>query len=342
MVREAIALFVGCLTAGTAIEPHRGAGAQARVDALALLRQVGGLSAADLGALDRGVAVARVLDTDRRQVAVVGAVRVRAPRTEIVDRYRDIGTLASSQVVLQIGAFSPQPRAADLSSLLFEPYDLESIAQCRPGDCRVRLSTRMTETFRDHVDWRAPDWRERVARLWREGLSEYAAAYRTNGAEALAEYRNKEEPLSVRAEFDVLYRDSEPLTRVAPEFFRHLRDYPRAPLPDTSEILYWSKDDFGLRPVVSLTHLTTYVPSRSPDAFVAAKQIYATHYFDAGISLTLILDDGAGGYYVVSVNRVRTRSLTSFFRRFVRTTVQSRSRDRLERVLESTRDTLER
>src|SRR5439155_21625446 len=40
------------------------------------LRTVAGFTAAELGRLDRGRPVAKVLDTDRREVAVVGAVRV--------------------------------------------------------------------------------------------------------------------------------------------------------------------------------------------------------------------------------------------------------------------------
>jgi hypothetical protein len=44
---------------------------------------------------------------------------------------------------------------------------------------------------------------------------------------------------------------------------------------------------------------------------------------------------------MVSVNRVRTRSLTSLVRGIVRTMVQRRSRDAMEGVLASTKKALE-
>lgn len=341
MLRTAFALVCG-IAAGAAFEAQRGPVASATVRPHAVLNAIGGLSPADLSALDAGAAVARVFETDRRQVAVVGAVRVRAPREAIVARYRDISHLAASDMVLQVGAFSDPPRSPDVSALLFEPYDLDAIRDCRPGDCRVRISTRMAAMFQHDVNWRAPDWRDQVARLWQQALAEYAAQYRMHGADALPEYHNKEERLRVRDEFDVLFRASEPIAVIAPEFIEYLREYPRRPLPGTDDILYWSKDDFGIRPVVSLSHLTTYVPSGSRNGFIATRQIYATHYLDAGLGLTLILDDGEGGSCLVSVNRVRTRSLTSFFRGFVRSTVQNRSREGLEKTLRSVKTALER
>jgi len=45
---------------------------------------------------------------------------------------------------------------------------------------------------------------------------------------------------------------------------------------------------------------------------------------------------------MLSVNRVRTRSLTSFTRSLVRSIVQRRSRDAMEGILKSTKAALER
>jgi hypothetical protein len=45
---------------------------------------------------------------------------------------------------------------------------------------------------------------------------------------------------------------------------------------------------------------------------------------------------------MLSLNRVRTRSLTSFMRGLVRSMVQRRSRDAMEEILRSTKSALER
>ena len=93
-----------------------------------------------------------------------------------------------------------------------------------------------------------------------------------------------------------------------------------------------------------MTHLALYPApqgARRP-GLIATKQIYAAHYFDAGLGLTVAIDDGASGFYMLSVNRVRTRSLTGFVRSFVRTIVQRRCREAMDGILRSTKVALER
>jgi hypothetical protein len=331
--RSALAL-VACL-AGAAValpareprEPHdflRGAG----------------LSEADLAALDRGQPVARVLDTERREVAVVGAVRIRAPRARMIARYRAVEDLKRTGVVLDVGLFGDRPAAADVNALEFEAYDLESVRECVPGDCRVRLSADGMARFRA-VDWERRDWRERTASTWRDLMAGLVAAYGRRGDSALPEYHNRAEPLHVRSEFAVLYRRSADVGRLAPEAYRYVREFPQAPLEGVSNLFYWSKEDFGLKPVTSVTHLMLYDPPGARAAVAAAKQIYATHYFDAGLGFTLAMDDRAGGFYMVSVNRARTRSLMSPFRTVVRRIVRNRSRDAMEKVLTTMKTALE-
>jgi len=311
------------------------------------LRTVGGFSAGDFAGLERGEAVARILDTDKREVAVVGAVRIVAPRERLLDRYRDVSSLRNSDIVLQVGTFSAVPSAEDLRGLTFEDYDLQTLRDCEPGDCGVRLSAEEMQRFKQGVNWRAEDWRRQAGTVWRSVLAQYAVDYLANGSGALAVYRNKQVPLSVAEEFGALFEESKYFSGLAPDFFRYLQEYPRAHLDGSQDILYWSKDSFGLRPVISLTHLTLYAPVAEsalarPPAFVATKQIYATHYFDAALGLTIALDDGRSGFYMVCVNRARTRSLMSFTRGLVRAIVQRRSRDGMESILRSTKAGLER
>jgi hypothetical protein len=322
----------------------RGAGSEPQQ----YLRSVAGFSASDLAALDRGEAIARVLPTDKREIAIVGAVRVKAPRDRLFDQYRDVAGLKKSQVFLEVGTFSSPPRTEDLRSLTLETYDLDTIRACKPGDCGVRLPSDSIAQFQHDVDWNAADWRERAGALWRRQLADYTAGYVANGNKALAEYQNKELPLSVAQEFQVLFDESRYFKSSAPEFFGYLEQSPAAPLEGAEDILYWAKENFGLRPVVSITHQTLYTnrSGRSqpgaPSALVATKQIYATHYFDAALGLSLTFDDGNGGFYMLCVNRARTRSLTSFMRQIVRMTVQRRCRDAMEKILSTTKLTLEK
>jgi hypothetical protein len=94
-----------------------------------------------------------------------------------------------------------------------------------------------------------------------------------------------------------------------------------------------------------LSHQAIYRPAGSQTVLVATNQIYADHYLDAGLTVTMAIDAGEGGsgpaFYMLSVSRARTRSLSGFLRSFVRSTVQSRSREALRKILTSTRTSLE-
>ena len=92
-----------------------------------------------------------------------------------------------------------------------------------------------------------------------------------------------------------------------------------------------------------MTHLALYPAPQGSHrpGLIATKQIYAAHYFDAGLGLTCAFDDGSSGFYMLSVNRVRTRSLTGIVRSMVRSIVERRSRDAMEGILRSMQAGLE-
>ena len=305
------------------------------------LRMIARFSESDLARFEAGEPIARVLDTDRREVAVVGAVHVNAPVQRLFERYRDIASLKSSDVVMQVGRFSTPPQAEDLRPLDVENYDLETIKACKPGDCGVRLSTENMDHFAREVNWRAADWRLQAADLWRRLLAKDAADYLTAGK--LADYRNKAEPLKVADEFAILYEESTYFEPISPECFAYVKGFPQARLDGTENILYWSKDDI-YRPVTRMTHLILYPPVADAQrpGVAATKQFYAAHYFDAGLGFTFTFNDKGSGFYMLAVNRVRTRSLTGIMRAMVRAVVQRRSREAMEGILRSTKTGLER
>jgi hypothetical protein len=307
----------------------------------ALLRATAAFTNSELTRLDRGEPIAKVLDTDRREVAVVGAVRIAGPQAKLFERYRSPSNVKTSDVVMETGRFSNPPVPNDLRDLHFEDYDLDTIRTCKPGDCGVRLSTRDMERFARDVNWSASDWKQQAGDLWRQLLAANANAYLANGT--LGDYRNKATPLDVADEFKILFGSFTDFEKLSPEFMAHLKQFPSARLEGTEDSLYWSKDDIN-RPVTRVTHLSLYPAPAGGQrpGLIATKQIYAAHYFDAGLGLTCAFDDGTAGFYMVSMNRVRTRSLTSFTRTLVRSIVQRRSRESMEGILRSMKGAIER
>ena len=306
-----------------------------------LLKAVGHFTDAECAAVDRGESVARLLETDAREIAVIGAVRIAGPREALIARYRDIGHLKRNALVLDASRFSRTPAPVDLSSLSLEDHSLD-LRSCRPGDCQVRLSASDVARFHREVNWHGADWRYKSASVWRDVLTSYATGYLAAGRKALPEYVNKPELLSVASELSLLVREYQFVAAYSPEFHAYLQEFgPQAPA-GSEHTLYWTKEDFTIRPIVRISHQVIYRTSAPvPAAFIATNQVYADHYLDAALGLILAIDaagDGSGaGFYMIAVNRARTRSLSGFLRKFVRTTVQNRSRDGLRKMLTSTK-----
>lgn len=309
-----------------------------------LLRDIARMTDAEWAAVERGEAVAKVIDTDNREIAVAGAVRISASKDRLAERYRDVAHLKRSPIVLDVGRFSRPPSAADLAPARFEEYNLD-LRECRPFDCRVRLSEQDIKRFHDEVNWRDVAWRDRSAAVWRQVLAGYAASYARSGRQALPVFANKREPLSVASELGGLVQEVAFVGNYAPDMFAFMREF-APPIPNNAEdVLYWSKEDFGVRPVFRISHQVVHTTTANPTTVaIVTTQVYADHYLDAALTVTLALDAGGASpsFYLVSVNRARTRSLTGILRSFVRSTVQSRSRDALRKILTATKTSLEK
>lgn len=305
-----------------------------------LLRDIAQFTDLEWAAVERGEPVAKVLDTDTREVAIAGAVRISGSRERLLARCRDVATLKRSSLVLDAHAFGASPTSADLQRVPFEDRSLD-LRACRPGDCPVRLSTADITRFHREVDWRAAGWRAQSAAVWRDILVGYANAYRTRGRAGLPEYVNKSESLNVASELAFLLDEYGFVAAFSPEFHRYLSDLgPHAP-PGTEQMLYWTKEDFGVRPIFRISHQTIYRSSpAAPAVIIATNQVYADHYLDAALGVTIAIDAGRD-FYMVAMNRARTRSLSGLLRRFVRSTVQSRSREAMRQILLTTKVAIE-
>jgi len=315
------------------------------LDVRSLMRDVANFTDSEWAAVEKGAPVAKILDTDSREVAIAGAVRISAPRERLVARLRDVETLKRNAAVLDVGRFRRPPSAADLANAPLEDYDLD-LRDCQPGDCRVRLTAGNIERFHREVDWRGPDWRARAAAVWRDVLAHQAATYADLGRKGLPVYVNKPEALNVASELSLLVGNFAFVAQLSPEFYAYIKEFGPVRPAGTDDSLYWSKENFGVRPVFRISHQVLYPGSgRGSPVLVATNQVYADHYLDAALGVTLaveILDGGAGrAFYLVAVNRARTRSLSGMLRRMVRGTVQSRSRDAMRKILSAAKSGLE-
>jgi hypothetical protein len=102
-------------------------------------------SPGDLNDLQSGKVVKHGLSASASgEIAVVGAVRVRAPMRRLIDGVRDIAQFKRGPAVLEIGRFSNPPVAADLNALTVTHDDFDA-DECRIGDCDVQLPAEAIE-----------------------------------------------------------------------------------------------------------------------------------------------------------------------------------------------------
>lgn len=311
-----------------------------------VLQQRLGLTRADMTALDRGQAVAKSLRVgDRREIAAGGATRVDVPVEFFLQRFVDIVSFKQSPIVRQIGKFRETPRLADLDALTFEPADLDELKACRVGDCEIQLSAEQIRRLQTSVDWTRADARAQATRILRELLFEYVERYRNSRGEALLEYANEQVPLKTSDELRLLIAHSSQILTGLPGFSESLLNF-ASPLQGVEEFIYWSKEQFGLKPVVSITHVVIYLPRRAdlPDVVIASKQIYASRYLAGSLAITLGVATspaGSSSFYLAYANRTRPRAFPPVIGGLVRRVVQGQTREGLEEQLTLAKDRLE-
>jgi hypothetical protein len=305
------------LLSAMAVAPMQGQAAPAQL--VRFLRQSIGLDSAQVVLVERGDAVVQVLETrDRREVAVFGIITADVPREVYTRQLRDFRSSLRTPTRSQLGIFSDPASAADVAAITISPRDVADMKDCRPGDCVVKLPATDMQRIRQTMNWSAPDLQAQLNAYARRRLVEYVTDYRARGDSAMAIYDDRG-TLNVRSSdaFAGLLAESPYVYQNVPSLGRYLASYPRDTLAGASEVLFWSEDVMPrLRPILSVTHQVVYTPPELPGVtLVAAKQIYANHYFEAAVDLTCVVErqgpGGRPGSYLLVFRRYRFDNMPS-------------------------------
>src|SRR5437016_153301 len=121
-----------------------------------ILRDKAAFAESDLTTLDQGETIIKLLPVrDKREIAMCGMVRLRAPAEMFLQSFRENMTRKSNPAILETGSFRNPPSLDDLQALTIEERDIEDLRQCVVGDCRLKLSATMIERLQGEVDWTA-------------------------------------------------------------------------------------------------------------------------------------------------------------------------------------------
>jgi hypothetical protein len=304
---------------------------------------VTGLDEDYLRHLAQGETVAKTLEaTDTREIVAIGAVTLPVSRETFVRSLRDLVPFKRDAPVAQFGRFSPTPSIADLNGLTLDATDLRDLRDCKPSRCKLHLPRDMVDAFHALT---SPSGRqseeERLSSLFKAFVVRRVSAYLAEGKAALEPYAQRAGVNGPAEDIDALLAASAPYLSLSPALLEHLRTFPDRRTAGVEDALYWSKEQFGWKPVITITHwaLGPIVPTNGRPIVAASLQIYASHYADASLGLTLIFeptdpDAARHACRVVYVTRVRVKATTGTFGSVWRRLIESRGRESLRRYLE--------
>jgi len=327
-----------------------GAGlSQTRPEPYTFFKQDIGLKDDQIASIELGKAVVQVLPTQAAsEVAVFGAIYINDYPENYLRLVRNFHTLRGTPHYLGIRQFSTPPKLSDFEGFILEDDDINELKSCKPGKCQVQLPTDLMQEFQESVDWSAPDVANQVNRLAQKMALEELIRYQKDGNSALGTYYDKEHSLSVVDQFESLLSESASLTHYLPDLQRYLASYPQTQLSNSESFFYWERVRFGLKPTLRINQMVIYRGSQSsaPLDSVAIKQLYASHYFQTALDLSVCVRDSnrsdEKGFYLITVKKSRQAGLTGLRGTMIRNTVVSKisssleaSLTRVKRVLES-------
>ncbi len=236
--------------------------------------------------------VARSLSTENdKEMAAVGVVMADATPDAFVESYKSLATFQQNPYIIASGRFSDKPSIADLDALTLEDRDLYSLAKSELKDSDIKLSQTDISKFRAigaTSSRLTPQLKARITVEFKKMLVERVKNYLASGANALGTYSDKEEPISAHEAFVALSREQAASAQHCTHLYSYLESYPQNPSPNSESFIYWAKQKFGdLKPVINVVHVLIHRDGNR--VFIASKQLYSTHYTEAGLSVAELI-----------------------------------------------------
>src|SRR5258708_5879936 len=276
-----------------------------------------GLNDDQIRSIREGKAIAKILDSPTAdQVFVFGSVYINSTPEHYLKFASDVDALRKLPTYLALRKFSDPPQLADLAGFVLDEEDFKQLKNCKAGHCEVQLPTEAMEEFQRSVNWSAPDANDQANRLAQQMALQALLNYEQGGNAALGTYRDKNHPAVVAETFASMLNRSKSLPVYLPKLREYLLNYPKAETSDIESHFYWEKVNFGLKPTLRMVQAIVYRGNSpaEPAYAVAVKQLYASHYFESPLDLTVSVKDDEHpahpGFYVITMKGSQQAGLT--------------------------------
>jgi hypothetical protein len=284
-----------------------------------------------------------MLPSHDRSMGIFAATPIAVGGERLLGWGRRVEQLQRGPYVSAIRRFSEPPRLEDLAELTLDEEDLADIAKCRPGDCGVKLSHEEMKRLHRAIAGAGGNWRSAVEEEFRRVVLARVTGYLQQG-HATSAYHDKKTVVSLQTAFAELAQSFGNLNIGGAELLDYLKGYPQSAAPHLESFMYWSRETLGARPIISVTHAFVRRGDGpgQPEALIASKRVFATHYVTASLGLTAIMPaTSASTRYLVYVNRTAVDFVDGFFGSIIRPIVHRRVRAEAPSMLLALRRRLE-
>jgi len=281
------------------------------------------------------------------QVFVFGSVYINSTPERYLKFASDLDALRKLPSYLALRKFSDPPQLSDLAGFTMDEEDFKQLKNCKPGHCEVQLPSEAMEEFQRSVNWDAPDANDQADRLAQQMALQALLHYQQGGNSALGTYRDKNHPAAVAETFASLLSRSKALPVYLPQLREYLLNYPKTDSSQIESQFYWEKVNFGLKPTIRIVQAVLFrgVSPTDPEYAVAVKQLYASHYFESALDLTVCVRDrqktNPSGFYLITLKGSQQAGLTGFKGGIVRKVAVDKTRSSLEKAMASIKQKLE-
>jgi hypothetical protein len=326
---------------------HPSASSAQNVEPFKFFRDYVGLNEEQIADIRNGKAIAKVVESRTPdEVFVFGSVYVQSTPEKYLQLASDIDQLRKLPSYLAIRKFSDPPQLSDLDGFTLDAEDIKQLKNCEPGKCELQLPAEAMDAFKQSVNWSAPDAANQANQLAQKMALEVIQRYTQGGNTALGTYMDKHHPAVVGETFASLLSRSKALPAYLPELEHYLLEYPQAQSENIQSEFYWEKVNFGLKPTLRIVQAIVYRDTRASDPAyaVAVKQLYASHYFETALDLTVCVPDQehpGHGFYLITLKGSQQAGLTGFKGGIVRKVAVDKTRSSLERAVAAIKQKLE-
>jgi hypothetical protein len=327
-------VVLSCIAGAAVIQMFVMAATDLPDDPFAWLQPVVNIDSTARRSLDKGDVIVQILPSKDGQLGVFAASRLDTTPEMLAVWATSIADLKKSPHVLAIHRFSDNPVLEDLNGLDLDDADIESVPDCRPGSCELKMTAAEIESLHSAADARGLHWKEEVRLRFRQLVLDRVNEYRADGFAGLPPYVDRRNPVHPQTAFGMLLDDS-PYLRTSTLGGDAARD---------DSYFYWSKEYWGTgKPIIAVTHVDLVHGTRqaAPSVAVIDSEILATHYRTASLGVTAVVEDGSGHTYLVYINRSQVDVFGGKFGGLKRAIVERRLKSEIAEEFDALRRRLE-